>query len=111
MTDKKDVKAALDNARSQLTAGGVEFNEDLSSFTMKLSRPIEFGQDTFTELTFSEPTFAQLKGFNLADLDDMPMDAMLVLAQELCTEPPSVVGKVKAKDAAMIAGAIALFFG
>jgi len=73
--------------------------------TYKLKKPIQFGSDTITELTFKPPKFRHLKGLPAGD----EMGALLLLAMRLSGQPEQVIGEMDLEDISGVAEIVGNF--
>jgi len=73
--------------------------------TVKLTKPIENGSETITELVFREMVAGDLRGINSSD----QFGSMLDLAGKLCAQPTNVINKLGVKDTAAVVKVVSSF--
>ena len=56
----------------------------MTTQTIKLKEPIQFGSETIAELTIRKPKAKDMRGLKLK----MDMSDMLELASKVCAQPP-----------------------
>lgn len=79
---------------------------------VKLTRPIERGETTISEITLSEPNAGSLRGVRLTDLLNGDVDAVTTVLPRI--SDPAIqqheIRQLSAADLAQIAGEIMTFF-
>ncbi len=79
----------------------------MSTITVKLAEPIEFGSRTISELTLRKPKAKDMRQFPLAP----QMGDMLDLASKLAGEPTSVIDELSVQDMTRVVEVIGDFLG
>ncbi len=77
-------------------------------FTVKLSRPIEFGKETIEEITLRRGRVGDLKGVRLGT--DIAADSLMLVASRMSGQPLGVIERLDADDSGPIFEAVLDFF-
>jgi hypothetical protein len=78
--------------------------------TVKLTTPIQFGEETIAELRFREEAVAgDMRGIPMRD--PMYWDDLLKLAGRLCAQPDAVISKLSMADLQEVVPLVAGFLG
>lgn len=72
-----------------------------------LSKPVQHGSETITELDLREPKAGDMRGMPL----QLDWDAMLMLASRCVAQPPSVINELSFADLTAVAEALGDFLG
>ncbi len=75
---------------------------------VKLSQPVEFGQQTITELSFKRGKLGDLKGMKV---DATPSaDQLMLIASRLCGQPAKVIESLDTEDSGEVIELALSFF-
>lgn len=78
--------------------------------TVKLSRPIEFGKETITELHFRRGCAGDMRGVKVGG-NGVEIDDLYTIASRMCGQPVAVIHKLDEDDAGEALGRAMDFFG
>ena len=83
---------------------------DFQPVTIKLDHPIEYGDETVAEISFSRPLrMKDLFGISARKLDEMDIEAITLIAARLSGHDREVFARMEAGDGLKVLGALAPF--
>lgn len=77
----------------------------IKKITVPLATPIQWGEETITELVLHRPTFKDMQGMS----EDMTMKDMMVMAQRCARVPRKIIEELDGEDAMEVVEALGDF--